>query len=312
MSAVEFPYAPTGADDDDFRVLAVQVRQPQSWALGIPATAFTDFPVFISQAAVMNILRHGEQGLLTEREVAGALVGTPGYDPQTGLVFTRIVTALAVAGTASQYEVEIPPEEWSRLSTPALEEAPYWGAPFLVGWYHSHPAFDAYLSALDQQTQAQFFDEEWHIAIVVSPARHQIRAFHGAGGDPCPLYVDPDETGGILVPVTYAVTPGPVSTPAGIEWLLPPGLDPDGVSPTSAVSWLEAVPPDPGVGDTDSPAGYGELLPSPDADYVQPAWPPPRGPFDLSSAMLGLILLAFVLGMVCMLILILVLRPLLR
>ena len=53
------------------------------------------------------------------------------------------------------------------------DEEPYKGNSLLVGWYHSHPTFDAYLSELDQQTQRQFFGELWNVAIVVGPLRRQ-------------------------------------------------------------------------------------------------------------------------------------------
>ena len=321
MNDDAFPYpgvpAPpaTEADDDSFRVLSVAVFEPQPWALGLSPDTTPGFPVFISQAAVINLLRHGEQGLLTEREVAGALVGAPGYDPHTGLIFTRIIAALPAAGYASEYEVEIAPEEWSRLATLVQEEEPYRGRSLLCGWYHSHPTFDAYLSALDEETQRQFFPEIWQIAIVVSPLRRQIRAFHGAYGGECPLYVDPAETGGVLVPVVYEVTPGAVSTPVGIEWLAPPAVADAGSTPLDP-AWPEDAAP--GAWDeppTEYSAAFNLVVDPPESDpppYAVPGAAWRVGPLDLSPLALGLILLAFVLGMAVMLVLMLALRPLPR
>jgi proteasome lid subunit RPN8/RPN11 len=212
-------HAPSG--DDDFRVLALDAIQPLSRALVSCCRELRGFAVFISRAAVTNIMRHGAKGLETEHEVAGGLVGWPGFDPQTGLQFTHIGAALAVHGHADQYEVEIPPEEWFRLSNQVRETATPAAPQILVGWYHSHPTFDAYLSALDQETQRQFFGEAWNVAIVIGPLRQQIKAFHSGLSTPCPLYLDPEETGGTLVPVTYEVSAGAVSTDTGIEWVAP-------------------------------------------------------------------------------------------
>jgi proteasome lid subunit RPN8/RPN11 len=232
--------SPLPGADDDFRVIAREAFRPPPVALGIPLDPLYGFVCFIGQAALTNLLRHGEQGLLTEQEVAGGLVGEPGVERQTGVPFTRIRAALAVQGRADRYEVEIPPESWWGLSTLVREDPAYRGT-LLLGWYHSHPTFDAYLSPIDQLTQRQFFAEDWQIAIVVAPQQRQVKAFHGAEGRPCALFLDPAETGGALVPVAYGVSPGAVSTPAGIEWLAPPA-DP---APRGAGSRLRQSAPAP-------------------------------------------------------------------
>jgi proteasome lid subunit RPN8/RPN11 len=232
------PAAPAPPVDEDFRVLAMQAIAPRALALGPAFADLRGFAVFISRAAATNIMRHGEKGLQTEYEVAGGLVGYPAADPGTGLLFTRITAALAVHGYADQYEVEIPPEEWFRLSNQVRDEEVAGAAMALVGWYHSHPIYEAYLSAVDQETQRQFFGEVWNVAIVVAPQRRQIKAFHGGGSRPCELYLDPEETGGELVPVTYEVSAGAVSTTAGVEW-----FDPD--EPYAAEPAAPPAAPDP-------------------------------------------------------------------
>ena len=137
------PPAAPGVVDDDFRVLAMDTFQPEALPLGVAGQDLHGFAVFISRSAVTNIMRHGAKGLETEHEVAGGLVGRPCIDPDTQLVYTRISSAWAVQGHADQYEVEIPPEEWFRLSNQARDEEASEGQRILVGWYHSHPTFDA-------------------------------------------------------------------------------------------------------------------------------------------------------------------------
>ncbi len=229
--------------DDDFLVLTHESFQPVALALGPAFALLTGFALFISRAAAINIMRHGAKGLQTEHEVAGGLVGRPGYDPDTGLRYTRITAALAAHGRADQYEVEIPPEEWFRLSNLVRDEDPYRGNSILVGWYHSHPTFDAYLSDVDQQTQRQFFAEPWNVAIVVGPLLRQIKAFHSGNSTPCALYLDPEETDGRLIEVTYEVSAGAVSTNAGVEWIDPPATAEVGGQGATTDDMTFAAPP---------------------------------------------------------------------
>src|SRR3954451_24111835 len=89
--------------DDDFRVLALDTFEPQPIALGPACQDLRGFAVFITHAAVTNIMRHGAKGLETNHEVAGGLVGRPCIEPQTGLLFTQISAAWAVQGHADQF-----------------------------------------------------------------------------------------------------------------------------------------------------------------------------------------------------------------
>ena len=57
---------------------------------------------------------------------------------------------------------------------------------------------------------------------MIGPQRRQIKAFHSGRSTPCLLYLDPDETGGALIPVSYEVSAGAVSTTSGVEWVEPP------------------------------------------------------------------------------------------
>jgi len=293
--------------DDDFRVLTHESFQAVPLALGPAFAALTDFALFISRAAAINIMRHGAKGLQTEHEVAGGLVGRPGYDPETGLRYTRIAAALAVHGRADQYEVEIPPEEWFRLSNVVRDEDPYRGNSILVGWYHSHPTFDAYLSELDQQTQRQFFGEPWNVAIVVGPLRRQIKAFHSGDSTPCALYLDPEETDGRLIEVTYEVSAGAVSTNAGVEWVEPAETAGLGDPPAAADDMtFAALPPPAGGTYPDQELRY-RATPSGESAFV----PAALARWGISPVVVGLLVfVALLLFVLIVLLLLNLLRPL--
>jgi 26S proteasome regulatory subunit N11 len=67
------------------------------------------------------------------------------------------------------------PSAWRRLTSckPDLQ---------LVGWYHSHPGHGIFLSATDLRTQALWFRQPWHVALVFDPVSHSIGAFCGPQG----------------------------------------------------------------------------------------------------------------------------------
>ncbi|CAM4086472.1 Mov34/MPN/PAD-1 family protein [Vibrio neonatus] len=50
---------------------------------------------------------------------------------------------------------------------------------FVVGWYHSHPDLGAFFSGTDRKTQAEFFNQEYHLGLVIDPVRDEELWFVG-------------------------------------------------------------------------------------------------------------------------------------
>jgi len=42
----------------------------------------------------------------------------------------------------------------------------------VVGWIHSHPGYGCFLSATDVSTQRKYFNEEFSVAFVIDPYKH--------------------------------------------------------------------------------------------------------------------------------------------
>ena len=57
----------------------------------------------------------------------------------------------------------------------------------LLGWYHSHPGFGAFLSPMDSFIHNHFFTASWHIAVVIDPVFKQVEIFARCAGDLLPL-----------------------------------------------------------------------------------------------------------------------------
>ena len=47
------------------------------------------------------------------------------------------------------------------------------GSKLIVGWWHSHPSYDCFLSSIDVSTQEAMFSEDFNVALVVDPFRNE-------------------------------------------------------------------------------------------------------------------------------------------
>jgi proteasome lid subunit RPN8/RPN11 len=47
----------------------------------------------------------------------------------------------------------------------------------IVGWFHTHPGYGIFLSSADQFIDGNYFNEPFHIAIVIDPAKSEIGVF---------------------------------------------------------------------------------------------------------------------------------------
>jgi proteasome lid subunit RPN8/RPN11 len=53
----------------------------------------------------------------------------------------------------------------------------------VVGWYHTHPGLDIFLSEWDLMIHRNFFRQEWQVALVVDPHQDAGGFFVWAGED---------------------------------------------------------------------------------------------------------------------------------
>ena len=50
----------------------------------------------------------------------------------------------------------------------------------ILGWYHSHPGFTAFMSTTDISTHREYFNQPYHIAIVIDPLNNLYRVWQTA------------------------------------------------------------------------------------------------------------------------------------
>ncbi|MCQ3944759.1 MAG: hypothetical protein DPW11_03220 [bacterium] len=123
--------------------------------------------IFMSQGAFHRCNKHVKRTLKTE--LGGMLVGDYFYDEQAQKHFIIIHDALEgdyaeVSATRMTFTRE------SQLRFHDRLENEFPGKRF-VGWYHSHPTYDIFLSTQDEFTHQHFFKNKYFVALVIDPAQ---------------------------------------------------------------------------------------------------------------------------------------------
>ena len=125
--------------------------------------------VFMTARAYVRCCAHAGSDL--EREVGGGLVGGWRRDRATGRPFIVIEAALPARHTRHGRSFLTFTQD-SLVDLHEELEARY-PQKLLVGWYHTHPGMDIFLSGFDLWLHEHFFPYAWQVALVIEPqARH--------------------------------------------------------------------------------------------------------------------------------------------
>ena len=84
-----------------------------------------------------------------------------------GAVHSHQFSTAQIEGTAGKYE-----KEFQKLKDKKKNDTLR-----IVGWWHSHPGFTCFLSAVDVATQEFFFPESYQTALVVDPVNQDFKFF---------------------------------------------------------------------------------------------------------------------------------------
>src|SRR5437879_3073499 len=252
-----------------------------------PAADLVD-PLFFGPAALAALYDHlATVAAAAEAKgggVLGFLIGDVAEDPETGAPYFVIDACVrfkqAVFGDRTGVVV-------GKLWDPVQRQLARSKAR-LIGWYHSHPPRGIELTSEDVATHEQYFDEQWHLALVLGtlddePAAGFYRPGSESGTDVClPFYEllqeDPLAQGGkqrssVTWKNYHAVDP---NAPAPEE--RKSGPRPELSLPTlpSLESWHEpsAIP---ALAEPTAPAAT-DAAPAPREDAPEPHPPPPRAP----------------------------------
>ena len=121
----------------------------------------------ISQEILIAVNKHVSQSL--EKEKGGFLLGNRYCDPGDGSEFIIIDQYVAAQFTESTaVSLSFTADSWMHLKE---ELSGKFKGKALVGWYHSHPRMDVFLSEFDLQIHEERFKEPWRTALVIEPEK---------------------------------------------------------------------------------------------------------------------------------------------
>jgi proteasome lid subunit RPN8/RPN11 len=116
----------------------------------------------------------------TSVELGGLLAGEPYFLPAQDAYCIIVTHAFAAdGGNETAISFEYTARAWEAL-TPQLQSLP--DGCVVVGSYHSHPGLGVFLSSTDLYTQADVFNQDWQIALVVDPIKEDVGFYISAKG----------------------------------------------------------------------------------------------------------------------------------
>ena len=122
--------------------------------------------LLLSSSSISKMDNHSKSDL--SREVGGFLIGTIEDSITTVIDFIP-----ALAGDSKATSFQFTEKDWSSLYKTLDND----DSQELVGWFHTHPDFGAFLSSYDQFIQDSFFSDSGRVAIVFDPIREEWAAF---------------------------------------------------------------------------------------------------------------------------------------
>lgn len=124
--------------------------------------------VVVSQEVLIKVNEHVSTTL--DRELGGFLLGNRYRCPNTACDYV-IIDQYSPAKFTESTEVRLAftHEAWAQISD---ELTGKFLGKLLIGWYHSHPRLDVFLSSHDMEIQIERFPEPWTVALVLEPEKH--------------------------------------------------------------------------------------------------------------------------------------------
>lgn len=124
--------------------------------------------IVVTQDVLLAVNQHVGQTL--SRELGGFLLGNRYRCPNSGRNYVIIDQYLKADYTeGTQVSLSFTNESWAQLQDQLTGK---FMGKLLVGWYHSHPRMNVFLSAHDTTIHESRFQEPWHTALVIEPASH--------------------------------------------------------------------------------------------------------------------------------------------
>ncbi|MFH0922486.1 MAG: Mov34/MPN/PAD-1 family protein [Candidatus Micrarchaeota archaeon] len=136
-----------------------------------------EFKVYLHASAFDKAREHFAKAFETGIEAMGLLVGEYYSNDGGFLLVSDYVTA---DNQATSVSVRFEESAFSAIAGELLARI---DSSFVVGWAHSHPGYGCHLSSTDLDTQKTYFNEEYHVALVIDPSTNDAKVFKLDGDD---------------------------------------------------------------------------------------------------------------------------------
>jgi proteasome lid subunit RPN8/RPN11 len=134
--------------------------------------------IYIDKQAYDAIHHHGAAN--PQREVVGILLGSFSKD-STGKYRVDIVSIVkSDSAPGNQTQAQFTHEVWLQLVESAQKNYP---DQKVVGWYHTHLGFGAFMSDDDVKSHRIAFSHPWHLAAVCDPIKNELCFFGWKGSE---------------------------------------------------------------------------------------------------------------------------------
>lgn len=128
-----------------------------------------DIALVVTQEVIAEVARHLSRTL--DRELGGFLLGNLYRCPNSGRKYLVIDQSSRAQFTqSSDVHLAFTLDSWAYL---AEEMTGKFLGKLVVGWYHSHPRMDVFLSAYDVAIHEERFADLWTTALVVEPEKNR-------------------------------------------------------------------------------------------------------------------------------------------
>jgi proteasome lid subunit RPN8/RPN11 len=134
-------------------------------------------PVFMHQRVNRHVTRHACDNM--KHEVGGVLLGHVYQEPQDKIEYPVITHALTARfATEARGHLTFTRSTWLDINRKREERYP---DKKIVGWYHTHPGLDIFLSEWDLFIHKNFFRQPWQVALVIDPHLYKAGFFVWSG-----------------------------------------------------------------------------------------------------------------------------------
>ncbi|MCJ7654226.1 MAG: Mov34/MPN/PAD-1 family protein [Dehalococcoidia bacterium] len=134
--------------------------------------------IYIDKQAYDAIHRHGAAN--PQREVVGILLGNFSEDSSGKYRVDVAGIVKSESAPGNQTQAQFTHEVWLQLVESAKRDYPN---QKVVGWYHTHPGFGAFMSDDDINSHRLAFSHPWHVAAVCDPIKNELCFFGWDGSE---------------------------------------------------------------------------------------------------------------------------------